>query len=173
MPKRDGYEVCRNIRETSDTPVILVTARGEDFERIMGLDIGADSSFGVYNDAYWCGISYYDLHLRLHKSFAYIFLKLPFEKLLDLYPVYHEMDFSALAEFFEEIAKAKTILRLLCESRKVSLSDISRATTVNLNSLKKYNSSDELLLAGSFQNIYKIGQFFDVPLSLFEASEAA
>lgn len=42
MPKRDGYEVCRNIRETSDTPVILVTARGEDFERIMGLDIGAD-----------------------------------------------------------------------------------------------------------------------------------
>ena len=42
MPKRDGYDVCRNIRQTSDTPVILVTARGEDFERIMGLDIGAD-----------------------------------------------------------------------------------------------------------------------------------
>ena len=42
MPKMDGYEVCRNIRKTSDTPVILVTARGEDFERIMGLDIGAD-----------------------------------------------------------------------------------------------------------------------------------
>lgn len=42
MPKMDGYEVCRNIREKSDTPVILVTARGEDFERIMGLDIGAD-----------------------------------------------------------------------------------------------------------------------------------
>lgn len=42
MPKMDGYEVCRRIREKSDTPVILVTARGEDFERIMGLDIGAD-----------------------------------------------------------------------------------------------------------------------------------
>ena len=42
MPKMDGYEVCRNIRKTSDIPVILVTARGEDFERIMGLDIGAD-----------------------------------------------------------------------------------------------------------------------------------
>lgn len=42
MPKLDGYAVCRKIRETSDTPVILVTARGEDFERIMGLDIGAD-----------------------------------------------------------------------------------------------------------------------------------
>lgn len=42
MPKVDGYEVCRKIRAKSNVPVILVTARGEDFERIMGLDIGAD-----------------------------------------------------------------------------------------------------------------------------------
>lgn len=42
MPKEDGYEVCRKIRAASDAPVILITARGEDFERVMGLDIGAD-----------------------------------------------------------------------------------------------------------------------------------
>ena len=42
MPKVDGYEVCRQIRAKSSVPVILITARGEDFERIMGLDIGAD-----------------------------------------------------------------------------------------------------------------------------------
>lgn len=42
MPKEDGYEVCRKIRAKSNVPVILVTARGEDFEKIMGLDIGAD-----------------------------------------------------------------------------------------------------------------------------------
>ena len=42
MPKEDGYEVCRKIRSRSNVPIILVTARGEDFERIMGLDIGAD-----------------------------------------------------------------------------------------------------------------------------------
>ena len=42
MPKVDGFEVCREIRKKSDTPVIMITARGEDFERIMGLDIGAD-----------------------------------------------------------------------------------------------------------------------------------
>lgn len=42
MPKEDGYAVCRKIRETSNVPIILITARGEDFERIMGLDIGAD-----------------------------------------------------------------------------------------------------------------------------------
>lgn len=42
MPKEDGYAVCRKIRENSNVPIILITARGEDFERIMGLDIGAD-----------------------------------------------------------------------------------------------------------------------------------
>ena len=42
MPKIDGYEVCRTIRKNSNIPIILVTARGEDFERVMGLDIGAD-----------------------------------------------------------------------------------------------------------------------------------
>ena len=42
MPKLDGFEVCRELRRQSMVPIIMVTARGEDFERIMGLDIGAD-----------------------------------------------------------------------------------------------------------------------------------
>lgn len=42
MPKKDGFEVCREIRKVSNIPIIMITARGEDFERIMGLDIGAD-----------------------------------------------------------------------------------------------------------------------------------
>ena len=42
MPGMDGYKVCEKIREESDVPIILVTAKGEDYERVMGLDIGAD-----------------------------------------------------------------------------------------------------------------------------------
>ena len=42
MPKVDGFEVCRRLRGKSLVPVIMVTARGEDFEKIMVLDIGAD-----------------------------------------------------------------------------------------------------------------------------------
>ena len=37
-----GFQVCREIRWESSVPVIMITARGEDFEKIMGLDIGAD-----------------------------------------------------------------------------------------------------------------------------------
>ena len=42
MPKMDGFAVCREIRKVSNVPIVMVTARGEDFERIMGLDTGAD-----------------------------------------------------------------------------------------------------------------------------------
>lgn len=42
MPKIDGFEVCRRIREQYDVPIIMITARGEDYDRIMGLEIGAD-----------------------------------------------------------------------------------------------------------------------------------
>lgn len=42
MPKLDGFEVCRRLRKDSMVPIIMITARGEDYDRIMGLDIGAD-----------------------------------------------------------------------------------------------------------------------------------
>ena len=42
MPKMDGFEVCRRLRKTSMVPIIMITARGEDYDKIMGLDIGAD-----------------------------------------------------------------------------------------------------------------------------------
>jgi DNA-binding response OmpR family regulator len=42
LPDLDGFEACRRIRATSDVPVIMLTARGEDTDRIVGLELGAD-----------------------------------------------------------------------------------------------------------------------------------
>ncbi|HEV8592689.1 MAG TPA: response regulator transcription factor [Pyrinomonadaceae bacterium] len=42
LPKMDGFDVLRKLRETSDLPVLMLTARGDDAERIEGLEIGAD-----------------------------------------------------------------------------------------------------------------------------------
>ena len=42
LPGIDGLEVCRRIRRTSNVPILMITARDEDAERILGLDIGAD-----------------------------------------------------------------------------------------------------------------------------------
>jgi DNA-binding response OmpR family regulator len=42
LPKIDGWEVCRQLRQTSSIPVIMLTARGEEIDRVAGLTLGAD-----------------------------------------------------------------------------------------------------------------------------------
>ena len=42
IPKVDGWEVCRRLRRTSEVPVIMLTARGEEIDRVAGLTLGAD-----------------------------------------------------------------------------------------------------------------------------------
>ena len=42
LPKLDGWQVCREIRKSSDKPIIMLTAKGETFDKILGLELGAD-----------------------------------------------------------------------------------------------------------------------------------
>jgi len=42
MPEMDGYETCREIRKTSSLPVVFLTAKGETFDKVLGLELGAD-----------------------------------------------------------------------------------------------------------------------------------
>ncbi|BBI33916.1 response regulator transcription factor [Cohnella abietis] len=42
MPHKDGWQVCKEIRQTEDIPIIMLTARGEEQDRLMGLTLGAD-----------------------------------------------------------------------------------------------------------------------------------
>jgi DNA-binding response OmpR family regulator len=42
LPGMDGWQVCREIRKTSSTPIIMLTAKGETFDKVLGLELGAD-----------------------------------------------------------------------------------------------------------------------------------
>ena len=42
LPKMDGFEVCRKIREKSSVPIIMLTAREEEVDKVLGLELGAD-----------------------------------------------------------------------------------------------------------------------------------
>ena len=62
MPKKDGYQLCQDIRQQSDTPIIILTARGEERDRVMGLTLGAD-------DYITKPFSPRELMLRIHNIF--------------------------------------------------------------------------------------------------------
>ena len=42
LPKKDGWQVCREIRMISSKPIIMITAKGEVFDKVLGLELGAD-----------------------------------------------------------------------------------------------------------------------------------
>ena len=42
LPKMDGFEVCQHIREFSSVPIVMLTAKGDDMDKILGLEYGAD-----------------------------------------------------------------------------------------------------------------------------------
>ncbi|MBS4030205.1 MAG: response regulator transcription factor [Clostridiales bacterium] len=42
LPKLDGWDVCREVRKVAETPIIMLTAKGEEFDKVLGLELGAD-----------------------------------------------------------------------------------------------------------------------------------
>ena len=42
LPGKDGFEVCRELRRTTSVPIIMLTARDDDIDKILGLELGAD-----------------------------------------------------------------------------------------------------------------------------------
>ncbi len=137
------------------------------FFDITNYKVSKENSYGIYNDAYWCGSSYFELFLRLNKPFNYLFLKLSLPEMFGLFSTYHEMDISSLINYFHYAEKKETIIRALCKRKHTSLPKMSRETGIALTTLSKYNASDESLLKASFQAIYIISSYFDVSPTLF------
>ena len=156
------------IIETNKYDSILNKSTNVLFYEITGFEVKEDNSYGVYNDAYWCGQNYFDLHLKTNKSFSYLFLKLPLKQMMNIYTIFHEMDFSSLVDYFYKKCEEKTIIRLLCEKTNNSLADISKDTLIALSTLKKYNTNDKYLYKASFQTVAKLVSYFDVKYSLFK-----
>ncbi len=48
LPKMDGFTVCQHIREFSNVPIVMLTAKGDDMDKILGLEYGADVRAGVF-----------------------------------------------------------------------------------------------------------------------------
>ena len=138
----------------------------EIFDEVSGVPIIEDYR-NVINNYYWVGKCYFYINDKTHKAFSYIFLKLPFKKLLDMYNPYHETDLGNVLDIFLEKEKEITILEALVKRRKISLTLLSKEVDIAISTLRKYKNNDEYLYKASFVNIYKLASYFNVPETLF------
>lgn len=111
--------------------------------------------------------SYFKLFLRFNKSFEYLFLYWPISSFVERYGIYHEMDFSNLRDDFESKVKETTLLRKLAQDRRLKLTEISKLTGINENTIDKYSRDDKYLYGASHDNIYKLSKLFSVKENIF------
>lgn len=76
MPRLQGFEVCRELRRESAVPILMLTARGEEMDRIIGLDMGAD-------DYVVKPFSFRELMARIRANLRRMALAVPAEKSMD------------------------------------------------------------------------------------------
>lgn len=70
MPKKQGWEVCQEIRRESAVPILMLTARGEEMDRVLGLELGAD-------DYVVKPFSFRELLARIHANLRRVYLQNP------------------------------------------------------------------------------------------------
>lgn len=111
--------------------------------------------------------SYFRLFISYNRSFEYLFLYWPISMFVEKYDIYHEMDFSSLRSDLNNEITRTTLLRKLSSDKQIKLSEISRLTGINENTIDKYSRLDKYLAGASAEVIYKLAKLFRVKENLF------
>lgn len=118
----------------------------------------------------WFGEIYTRLFFTFNKSFSFIFLYLPISEAEKIYPLYHEMDFSQVIDYFAKLIKQETIMTLLLKKHKLSARELSILTGINYNTIVSYARDNDVIYNAKFDSIFKISQILDVNINIFAKS---
>ena len=153
--------------ERDENSLICSRTSFEIFYDIFGIGYISDSFNMNYNGAYWCGYIYAKIFFEYRKPFSYIALKMPLDKLLDMYQLYHEMDISEVFEAFAEAESKVTIMKLLLKKHGISAAALSRKSGVALRTIARFKESDDYLYKGTYNNVYSLSRILKEPGNLF------
>ncbi len=118
----------------------------------------------------WLGEIYTRLFFTFNKSFSFIFLYLPLSEATKIYPLYHEMDFSQLIDYFAKLSKQETLMTLLLKKYKMSARELSILTGVNYNTIVSYTRDNDVIYNAKFDSIFKISEILGVNINIFAKS---
>lgn len=104
----------------------------------------------------WLGEAYIRLFLKTHKTLYYLFLYIPLEKMIVLYDLYHEMDWSQLYAYYLTITSETTLLKTLLDKKHLSISRLATLTGISENTIKYYCLSDEHLYEAKYNYLNMI-----------------
>lgn len=153
--------------ENSDSSFLAKRTMHEEIELIYSREIDVELFNNKTSIAYWLGEAYIRLFFKFHKSIFYIFLYLPLDTMINLYPVYHEMDWIKLFEYFEANVKKNNLLPMLLKKRNLSINKLSTLTGISANTIQYYCLNDNHLFEAKYLYIDLLSQALKVKNNLF------
>lgn len=124
--------------------------------------------FGLFNSCfYWVSEVYVRLFIKYKKSFSYLFLLLPLRKCVELFELYHQMDFKETYDLFENIMNKTKILPSLIKKNNLTMHSLSEVAKINYNSIDAYCRSDEKLFGASYKTMISLSKVLNVNLNIF------
>lgn len=119
------------------------------------------------NLSLWIANAYLNLFFEFKKSFAYLFLYISLEEMVDKFDLYHEMDVTQMFEYFANQIKEKTLLSNLLKEKKLTTKQLSVLSGISINTLNGYCKSDSILYGASYEYVSLISQILNVKPNIF------
>lgn len=124
--------------------------------------------FGLFNSCfYWVSEAYLRLFFRYKKSFSYLFLLLPLKKCIELFELYHQMDFKEMYKLFERLMNENKILPLLIKKNVLTMKTLSKLSNINYYSIDSYCRNDNKLFNASYKNLLSLSKTLNVNINIF------
>lgn len=121
---------------------------------------------GFDTESMWISEAYFRIFFKFKKSFSFIFLYLSLSKMSDLFPLYHEMDWTQLYDCYVIQVNSRSLLKTVLSKKHLSINKLSQLTGISPNTLISY-LDDRRLKEAKFDYIYKIANTLELDLNMF------
>ena len=116
----------------------------------------------TYKQCAWAAESYLRIQNETGLTFEAIFLYLPIDKMYEYFPLYHEMDFSQIVNEFKKFYESKSILELVINNYKYSLSEISNKTNIPYYTLYSFAKRRRNIKKANVESITKLASILRI-----------
>ena len=116
----------------------------------------------VYNQCLWAAEAYLRIQGESKLSFECIFLYIPLTKMYELFPLYHEMDFSHIVKYFNELYEKESVLSILLQRYDYSLKEIAEKIDIPYDTLYSFKQRRRDIKKYNIEDVLKLSRIFDV-----------
>lgn len=129
---------------------------------------GKDYDYSAINPLFlWIGEAYIRLFFKHHKAMEYVFLYIPLIDMINLFDLYHELDWSQLHNYFVSKTKEKTLLSKLIERKGISINKLAQLTNISVNTIAYYCKDDNHMYEAKYSYVNLIALALKVNIRIF------